>query len=56
MPKREERHKACTRKRRYRAQGDTLDAAMVAGIRQTHGLPVPFVRPLALGDKPVREC
>ena len=31
-PTAEERKHRCTRKRRYRSQGDALDAAMVAGV------------------------
>jgi len=31
-PTREERQHGCTRKRRYRSQGDALDAAMLAGV------------------------
>ncbi len=31
-PTAEERKHACTRKRRYRTQGDALDAALVAGV------------------------
>lgn len=31
-PTAEERKRACTRKRRYRTQGDALDAALVAGV------------------------
>lgn len=30
----EERHHACARKRRYRTQGDALDAALVAGVER----------------------
>jgi hypothetical protein len=30
-PTREERHRMCRRKRRYRTQGDALDAALLAG-------------------------
>jgi len=33
-PTRDERHQACARKRRYRTQGDALDAAMVAGVER----------------------
>lgn len=33
-PTREERQLRCFRKRRYRAQGDALDAAMVAGVER----------------------
>jgi hypothetical protein len=31
-PTAEERKHRCTRKRRYRTQGDALDAALVAGV------------------------
>ena len=31
-PTREERELRCFRKRRYKTQGDALDAAMVAGV------------------------
>lgn len=31
-PTREERERMCTKKRRYRTQGDALDAAMIAGV------------------------
>lgn len=31
-PLREERDRMCTRKRRYRTQGDALDAAMLTGF------------------------
>lgn len=31
-PTAEERKRQCTRKRRYRSQGDALDAAVVAGV------------------------
>jgi hypothetical protein len=30
----EERQRACTRKRRYRTQGDALDAALLAGVER----------------------
>jgi hypothetical protein len=30
----EERQRMCTRKRRYRSQGDALDAAMIAGAER----------------------
>ncbi len=32
QPTAEERKHRCTRKRRYRTQGDALDAAVVAGV------------------------
>jgi hypothetical protein len=31
-PTRDELHQACARKRRYRSQGDALDAAVLAGV------------------------
>ncbi|HET7535066.1 MAG TPA: hypothetical protein VFJ90_01330 [Candidatus Didemnitutus sp.] len=31
-PTTEERHRMCASKRRYRTQGDALDAAVVAGV------------------------
>ncbi|MBP6506657.1 MAG: hypothetical protein KA257_03760 [Opitutaceae bacterium] len=31
-PTAEQRQRMCTRKRRYRSQGDALDAAMLAGV------------------------
>jgi len=34
-PTAEERRHRCTRKRRYRSQGDALDAAIVAGVAST---------------------
>lgn len=33
-PTREERELRCFRKRRYRSQGDALDAALVAGVER----------------------
>ena len=33
-PTRDERHQACTRKRRYRSQADALDAALLAGVER----------------------
>lgn len=33
-PTREERERMCTRKRRYRSQGEALDAAAVAGVER----------------------
>jgi hypothetical protein len=33
-PTRSERELRCLRKRRYRTQGDALDAAMVAGVER----------------------
>lgn len=34
-PTREERNLRCFRKRRYRSQGDALDAALIAGVERT---------------------
>jgi len=33
-PTADERHQACGRKRRYRSQGDALDAALLAGVER----------------------
>ena len=33
-PTREQRERMCTGKRRYRTQGDALDAAMIAGVER----------------------
>lgn len=33
-PTRETRERMCTRKRRYRTQGDALDAALLAGVER----------------------
>ncbi|HUR59058.1 MAG TPA: hypothetical protein VM029_15190 [Opitutaceae bacterium] len=33
-PTREERERACTGKRKYRSQGDALDAALLAGVER----------------------
>jgi hypothetical protein len=33
-PTEEQRRRMCTRKRRYRTQGDALDAALVAGVER----------------------
>jgi len=33
-PTRDERLHRCTRKRRYRTQGDALDAALLAGVER----------------------
>ena len=33
-PTREEQRHRCTRKRRYRTQGDALDAALLAGVER----------------------
>lgn len=34
-PTAEERKRMCTGKRRYRTQGDALDAALLAGVERT---------------------
>jgi hypothetical protein len=34
-PTTEERKRSCTGKRRYRTQGDALDAALVAGVERS---------------------
>jgi hypothetical protein len=33
-PTREDRRRMCERKRRYRTQGDALDAALLAGVER----------------------
>ncbi len=33
-PTKEQRERSCVRKRRYRTQGDALDAAMLAGVER----------------------
>jgi len=33
-PTQDQRTRMCTRKRRYRSQGDALDAAMVVGVER----------------------
>jgi len=33
-PTREERHERCGRKRRYRSEGDALDAARILGVER----------------------
>lgn len=33
-PNRDDRRHACTRKRRYRSQGDALDAAAILGLER----------------------
>ncbi|MBI3884621.1 MAG: hypothetical protein HY302_02665 [Opitutae bacterium] len=38
-----EQQRSCTRKRRYRSQGDALDAALLAGVeRQRVAYPCPL--------------
>ena len=42
-PTAEERKRQCTRKRRYRTEGDALDAALLAGVaRQRTGYRCPL--------------
>jgi len=44
-PTRDERQRMCVRKRRYRTQGDALDAAQVLGLaRQRHAYLCPLCR------------
>ena len=44
-PTREERELRCFRKRRYRSQGDALDAALVAGVeRERKAYQCPYCR------------
>jgi hypothetical protein len=44
-PTREERQLRCFRKRRYRSQGDALDAALVAGVeRQRKAYQCPYCK------------
>jgi hypothetical protein len=44
-PTRSERELRCLRKRRYKTQGDALDAAMVAGVeRQRKAYQCPYCR------------
>jgi hypothetical protein len=44
-PTREEERRMCTRKRRYRTQGDALDAARLAGVeRQRKAYQCPLCR------------
>jgi hypothetical protein len=52
-PTGEERHHACARKRRYRNQGDALDAALVAGVeRGRTAYPCPLCGHWHLATKP----
>jgi len=54
-PTRVERHHACARKRRYRSQGDALDAAMIAGVeRQRTAYRCELCGHWHLATKPVR--
>ncbi len=44
-PTRDERQRICVRKRRYRSQGDALDAALVLGLaRQREAYLCPLCR------------
>jgi hypothetical protein len=55
-PTGEERQHACTRKRRYRTQGDALDAAMLAGVeRQRTAYQCPLCGQWHLASKPDRR-
>jgi hypothetical protein len=52
-PTRDERHHACARKRRYRSQGDALDAALLAGVeRQRTAYHCPLCGQWHLATKP----
>ena len=52
---REERHHACARKRRYRSQGDALDAALLAGVeRERVAYRCPLCGLWHLATKPAR--
>jgi hypothetical protein len=54
-PTRAERHEACARKRRYRSQGDALDAALLAGVeRQRTAYACPVCGQWHLATKPIR--
>jgi hypothetical protein len=54
-PTRAERHEACARKRRYRSQGDALDAALLAGVeRQRTAYLCPVCGQWHLATKPTR--
>lgn len=56
QPTRDERVHACTRKRRYRTQGDALDAAMLAGVeRQRIANRCSLCGQWHLATKPVRS-
>jgi hypothetical protein len=44
-PTQKERNLRCFRKRRYRSEGDALDAALVAGVeRQRKAYPCPYCK------------
>ena len=52
----EERHHACACKRRYRTQGDAMDAAMLAGVeRERTAYRCPFCGQWHLATKPGRD-
>ena len=56
QPTREERHRACARKRRFRTPGDALDAALLAGVeRQRTAYRCPLCGQWHLATKPARE-
>ncbi|MEI6464312.1 MAG: hypothetical protein WCQ89_06280 [Verrucomicrobiota bacterium] len=55
-PTHEERHRACGGKRRYRSQGDALDAALLAGVeRQRSAYRCELCGQWHLTSKPVRR-
>ena len=55
-PTREERQHACTRKRRYRSQGDAFEAAMLAGVeRERTAYRCPLCGLWHLATKPSRS-
>ena len=52
-PTAEQRKHACTRKRRYRSQGDALDAAQILGLgRQRTAYQCPLCRHWHLASSP----
>ncbi len=52
-PTREDRHRACTGKRRYASQGAALEAAMLAGVeRQRTAYACPWCAQWHLATKP----
>jgi len=55
-PTREDRHHGCTHKRRYRSQGDALEAAMIVGVeRQRTAYRCPECGQWHLATKPGRD-
>lgn len=55
-PTREERHHSCGRKRRYRSQGDALEAAFLAGVERARtAYPCPLCGSWHLATKPTRS-